>query len=31
MGAAIAFLHPADVGGVLTELVQASGYRETPA
>jgi methylmalonyl-CoA/ethylmalonyl-CoA epimerase len=23
MGAAIAFLHPADVGGVLTELVQA--------
>ena len=25
MGAAIAFLHPADVGGVLTELVQAAG------
>ena len=25
MGAAIAFLHPADVGGVLTELVQARG------
>jgi methylmalonyl-CoA/ethylmalonyl-CoA epimerase len=25
MGAAIAFLHPADVGGVLTELVQAPG------
>ena len=25
MGASIAFLHPADVGGVLTELVQASG------
>ncbi len=24
MGAAIAFLHPADVGGVLTELVQAA-------
>jgi methylmalonyl-CoA/ethylmalonyl-CoA epimerase len=24
MGASIAFLHPADVGGVLTELVQAS-------
>jgi methylmalonyl-CoA/ethylmalonyl-CoA epimerase len=23
MGAAIAFLHPADIGGVLTELVQA--------
>jgi methylmalonyl-CoA/ethylmalonyl-CoA epimerase len=23
MGASIAFLHPADVGGVLTELVQA--------
>jgi hypothetical protein len=22
MGASIAFLHPADVGGVLTELVQ---------
>jgi methylmalonyl-CoA/ethylmalonyl-CoA epimerase len=25
MGASIAFLHPADLGGVLTELVQASG------
>jgi methylmalonyl-CoA/ethylmalonyl-CoA epimerase len=25
MGASIAFLHPADVGGVLTELVQATG------
>ena len=25
MGASIAFLHPADVGGVLTELVQAAG------
>ncbi|MBO0776447.1 MAG: methylmalonyl-CoA epimerase [Actinobacteria bacterium] len=25
LGAAIAFLHPADVGGVLTELVQARG------
>ena len=25
MGAAIAFLHPADVGGVLTELVEAPG------
>ena len=25
MGAAIAFLHPADIGGVLTELVQAAG------
>jgi methylmalonyl-CoA/ethylmalonyl-CoA epimerase len=24
MGAAIAFLHPADLGGVLTELVQAA-------
>jgi methylmalonyl-CoA/ethylmalonyl-CoA epimerase len=23
MGASIAFLHPADVGGVLTELVQS--------
>ena len=29
MGAAIAFLHPADVGGVLTELVQAPGPRQT--
>jgi methylmalonyl-CoA/ethylmalonyl-CoA epimerase len=26
MGASIAFLHPADIGGVLTELVQASGH-----
>ena len=25
MGASIAFLHPADIGGVLTELVQAHG------
>jgi methylmalonyl-CoA/ethylmalonyl-CoA epimerase len=25
MGASIAFLHPADIGGVLTELVQAYG------
>jgi len=25
MGASIAFLHPSDVGGVLTELVQAPG------
>jgi methylmalonyl-CoA/ethylmalonyl-CoA epimerase len=25
MGASIAFLHPADVGGVLTELVEAAG------
>jgi len=25
MGASIAFLHPADLGGVLTELVQAVG------
>jgi methylmalonyl-CoA/ethylmalonyl-CoA epimerase len=25
MGAAIAFLHPADIGGVLTELVQTPG------
>ena len=25
MGASIAFLHPADTGGVLTELVQAPG------
>jgi methylmalonyl-CoA/ethylmalonyl-CoA epimerase len=24
MGASIAFLHPADIGGVLTELVQAA-------
>jgi methylmalonyl-CoA/ethylmalonyl-CoA epimerase len=26
MGAAIAFLHPSDVGGVLTELVQQAGW-----
>jgi methylmalonyl-CoA/ethylmalonyl-CoA epimerase len=25
MGASIAFLHPADIGGVLTELVEAAG------
>ena len=25
MGASIAFLHPSDIGGVLTELVQAAG------
>jgi methylmalonyl-CoA/ethylmalonyl-CoA epimerase len=25
MGASIAFLHPADVGGVLTELVESAG------
>jgi methylmalonyl-CoA/ethylmalonyl-CoA epimerase len=25
MGASIAFLHPADLGGVLTELVEAAG------
>ena len=29
MGAAIAFLHPADVGGVLTELVQAPRTGQT--
>ena len=29
MGAAIAFLHPADVGGVLTELVQVPGPQQT--
>jgi methylmalonyl-CoA/ethylmalonyl-CoA epimerase len=29
MGASIAFLHPADVGGVLTELVQAAGTEQT--
>ena len=29
MGAAIAFLHPADVGGVLTELVEAPGSLQT--
>jgi methylmalonyl-CoA/ethylmalonyl-CoA epimerase len=27
MGASIAFLHPKDVGGVLTELVQAQGSK----
>jgi len=26
MGASIAFLHPGDLGGVLTELVQAAGH-----
>ena len=31
MGAAIAFLHPADVGGVLTELVEAPGRVQTNA
>ena len=30
MGASIAFLHPADVGGVLTELVQAPGPPAPP-
>ena len=29
MGAAIAFLHPADVGGVLTELVEAPRMEQT--
>ena len=29
MGASIAFLHPADLGGVLTELVQPRGVHET--
>jgi methylmalonyl-CoA/ethylmalonyl-CoA epimerase len=29
MGASIAFLHPSDVGGVLTELVQAPGSGRT--
>jgi methylmalonyl-CoA/ethylmalonyl-CoA epimerase len=29
MGASIAFLHPKDVGGVLTELVQAQGPETT--
>jgi methylmalonyl-CoA/ethylmalonyl-CoA epimerase len=29
MGASIAFLHPADTGGVLTELVQAASSRHT--
>jgi methylmalonyl-CoA/ethylmalonyl-CoA epimerase len=28
MGASIAFLHPADIGGVLTELVQAAALGE---
>jgi methylmalonyl-CoA/ethylmalonyl-CoA epimerase len=28
MGASIAFLHPADLGGVLTELVQPRGVHE---
>ncbi len=29
MGASVAFLHPADLGGVLTELVQPRDVRET--
>ncbi len=29
MGASIAFLHPSDLGGVLTELVQPRDVRET--
>jgi methylmalonyl-CoA/ethylmalonyl-CoA epimerase len=29
MGASIAFLHPADLGGVLTELVQPGVVHET--
>jgi methylmalonyl-CoA/ethylmalonyl-CoA epimerase len=29
MGASIAFLHPKDVGGVLTELVQAQGPKSS--
>ena len=29
MGASIAFLHPADLGGVLTELVEAPGSVQT--
>lgn len=29
LGASIAFLHPADLGGVLTELVQPRAARET--
>jgi methylmalonyl-CoA/ethylmalonyl-CoA epimerase len=31
MGASVAFLHPADLGGVLTELVQAAGAEPGPA
>jgi methylmalonyl-CoA/ethylmalonyl-CoA epimerase len=31
MGASIAFLHPADVGGVLTELVQPPDHPNTTA
>ncbi|HTT54245.1 MAG TPA: methylmalonyl-CoA epimerase [Streptosporangiaceae bacterium] len=31
MGASIAFLHPADLGGVLTELVQPAGEPAQPA
>jgi methylmalonyl-CoA/ethylmalonyl-CoA epimerase len=30
MGASIAFLHPADLGGVLTELVQAANGHDSP-
>jgi methylmalonyl-CoA/ethylmalonyl-CoA epimerase len=30
MGASIAFLHPADLGGVLTELVQSINPNVTP-
>ena len=30
MGASIAFLHPKDLGGVLTELVQSSPGGTTP-
>ena len=30
MGASIAFLHPADLGGVLTELVQLASSARLP-
>ena len=30
MGASIAFLHPADLGGVLTELVQSPSLSVMP-
>jgi hypothetical protein len=30
MGASIAFLHPADLGGVLTELVEPPDPRTNP-